>query len=100
MNKGDDFVKEVLRRRGQITVFDVHRPMRPPKTIGGRRLWWITTPLSLGAGLIAAWTDIAGGASWDRVVTIWMVAAGATYFVISLVLRAAAAVRRLFHGNQ
>ena len=38
MNKGDDFVKEVLRRRGQSTVFDVHRPMRPPKTIGGRRL--------------------------------------------------------------
>ena len=57
MDEGEAFAEKILRRRGTITAFDVHRPAKPPQTIGGRRLWRITTSLSLGAGLIAAWLD-------------------------------------------
>jgi hypothetical protein len=95
-NKGEAFADKLFCRRGGITAFDVHGPAEPAATTGGRRLWWVTTTLSLGAGLIAAWADIAGGASWARIVTIWMVSAGAVYIVIGWALKVYGAARRLF----
>lgn len=95
MDKGDAFVDEVLRRKGQINALHVHGGLKPEKIIGGRRTWFVTTGLSLAAGLAAVWPEIAGGASAVRVLTIWMVTAGVSYMVIRSLLNFGAALYRL-----
>ena len=90
--KDDGFVDEMLHRGGQINAMHVHGGLRPAKTIGVRRTWFVTSGLSFAAGLIVAWPDIAGGASADRIMTIWMATAGASYFAINSVLKFGAAL--------
>jgi len=99
-DKDDGFVDEVLRPKGQINALHVHGGLAPNKTIGGRRTWLVTTGLSFAAGLAVAWPDIAGGASAGRIVTIWMVTAGASYFVAITVLKFGAALYRRARRNR
>jgi len=86
----DPFVDEILRRRGQVNVFDLlkqrfkrsnndlkhdkkrSQPSRP-----------VLAVVSLLVGVLAAWPDVSGGAGASRIFLIWMVSAGVCYAVLT-----------------
>jgi hypothetical protein len=86
----DLLTEEIAAHRGQITIFDVWKNNRRRNRVMTSRLvakrgrsWNIAANISIGMGLWAAWADIVGGASFDRVFIVWMVAAGVAFMVIS-----------------
>ncbi|MDA0238536.1 MAG: hypothetical protein O3A84_00735 [Proteobacteria bacterium] len=83
--KNDGFVDEVIRRHGQINIFDIRRHARgrgPAREEPGGRYWTIAATVSLLAGFVFEWPDIAGGARFDVIATKWMVFSGMTFFVL------------------
>lgn len=84
-HRSKDFADEVIRRRGQISVFDLWRQRRgrgPAPEKPGGHYWWIAATVSLLAGFAAEWSDIAGGARLDVIATKWMVISGVIFFVL------------------
>lgn len=104
--ESDGFVDDVIRRRGQINIFDIRRHARgrgPAPQKPGGRYWTIAATVSLLAGFAFEWSDIAGGARFDLIATKWMVFSGVTFFVLMkmkpVLVRITGVIRRTFRRS-
>lgn len=83
-NLSDDF----LQRRSGFSIFDFWK--KPGWRIGTGAamrgpLWYSAAIISFALGFWVEWADIVGGASFVRIITIWMIVSGvAFYFLIRL----------------
>ncbi len=83
-----DFAEGNYYRRSGFSLFDFWK--KPGWRLGTGEgvkgpVWYLSVLASLAIGLWVEWADIASGASFIRIATIWMVVSGvAFYFLIRL----------------